>query len=420
MDEKERLQSLLSMEQEKLKQQEQELQHYSNSSLQDILERDQKGIVELEKNFSKNSNALQHVQVELAQLDAEVEDCRIALARSRKEIDEQRQELEQKSQCLNELTVSFSELRKVFNEEMQKYEKHEKEILALKDSCDHLKQQQSECEHQSSVLQRQLDTISSQRKEMKEKLHKLPKPAAISSPALTKSDYENMRSRSAVIEKELEKMSIDPQGKGVMEMIHSLEKKEQKLSEMLQTVLRDKTKISQTIVKLNNYKKQTLVHTISRVDADFCDIFSKLLPGKSMVKFQKISAKSSAQHSTEQSDGDDDVIDGFEIKVSLDAGKTFKNSLTELSGGQRSLVALSLILALLKYSPAPVYILDEIDAALDISHTQNIGLLLKSSIFNGSQFIVVSLKDGMFSNANVLFRTHFKDGISFAEQMTNK
>ena len=49
------------------------------------------------------------------------------------------------------------------------------------------------------------------------------------------------------------------------------------------------------------------------------------------------------------------------------------SGLSELSGGQRSLLALSFILALLKYRPAPFYILDEIDAALDSSHTENIG-----------------------------------------------
>jgi len=85
--------------------------------------------------------------------------------------------------------------------------------------------------------------------------------------------------------------------------------------------------------------------------------------------------------------------------------------LSELSGGQRSLVALSLILSLLLFKPAPLYILDEVDSALDLSHTQNIGQMLKDH-FQHSQFIVVSLKDGMFNNANVLFRTKFVDGMS--------
>lgn len=77
----------------------------------------------------------------------------------------------------------------------------------------------------------------------------------------------------------------------------------------------------------------------------------------------------------------------------------------------RSLVALSLILSMLLFKPAPLYILDEVDAALDLSHTQNIGQMLRTH-FKHSQFIVVSLKDGMFNNANVLFKTKFVDGVS--------
>jgi structural maintenance of chromosome 2 len=80
----------------------------------------------------------------------------------------------------------------------------------------------------------------------------------------------------------------------------------------------------------------------------------------------------------------------------------------------RSLIALSLIMSLLQFKPAPMYILDEVDAALDLSHTQHIGELFKNR-FKGSQFIVVSLKDGLFNNANVLFRTKFRDGTSIVE-----
>ena len=75
------------------------------------------------------------------------------------------------------------------------------------------------------------------------------------------------------------------------------------------------------------------------------------------------------------------------------------------------MVALSLFLSMLLFKPAPIYILDEVDAALDLSHTQNIGQMLRQH-FRHSQFIVVSLKDGMFNNANVLFKTKFVDGVS--------
>ena len=64
-----------------------------------------------------------------------------------------------------------------------------------------------------------------------------------------------------------------------------------------------------------------------------------------------------------------------------------------------------------------MYILDEVDAALDLSHTQNIGRIIKNR-FKGSQFIVVSLKDGMFQNANRVFRTRFSEGTSLVTGRT--
>jgi structural maintenance of chromosome 2 len=75
------------------------------------------------------------------------------------------------------------------------------------------------------------------------------------------------------------------------------------------------------------------------------------------------------------------------------------------------LLALSLILSLLRFKPAPLYILDEVDSALDLSNTQNIGVMLKK-YFSQSQFLIVSLKEGMWNNANVLFKTKFVDGTS--------
>ncbi|THF99679.1 hypothetical protein TEA_008122 [Camellia sinensis var. sinensis] len=106
---------------------------------------------------------------------------------------------------------------------------------------------------------------------------------------------------------------------------------------------------------------------------DFGSIFSTLLPG-TMAKLEMPEGSS--------------FLDGLEVCVAF--GSVWKQSLSKLSGGQRSLLALSLILALLLLKPAPLYILDE--------------------------FIVVSLKEGMFNNANILFRTMFVDGVSTVQR----
>lgn len=53
-------------------------------------------------------------------------------------------------------------------------------------------------------------------------------------------------------------------------------------------------------------------------------------------------------------------------------------------------MALSLVLAMLKFKPAPIYILDEVDAALDLSHTQNIGNMIKTH-FKASQVRIIMI-----------------------------
>ena len=182
--------------------------------------------------------------------------------------------------------------------------------------------------------------------------------------------------------------------KKVMSMIEKAEGEYTELLRKRKVVENDKKKIQAVIEELDVQKKAELERTWLKVNRDFGSIFSTLLPG--------------ARAKLEPPEGQE-AWEGLEVKVAF--GEVWKESLSELSGGQRSLLALSLILSLLLFKPAPMYILDEVDAALDLSHTQNIGNMLKTH-FSQSQFIVVSLKEGMFNNANVVFRTKFIDGVS--------
>ena len=148
-----------------------------------------------------------------------------------------------------------------------------------------------------------------------------------------------------------------------MRAMGMLAKKEEEYDELNKKkliVLNDRSTLESTIDDLEKIKTQVLIKAYESINKDFGNIFKTLLPG----------AIAKLQYSNPMS-----LLDGVEFKVGF--GEVWKESLTELSGGQRSLVALSLILSLLLYKPAPLYILDEVDAALDTSHTQNIGLMIK-------------------------------------------
>ncbi|KAG6549852.1 hypothetical protein Mapa_008834 [Marchantia paleacea] len=205
-------------------------------------------------------------------------------------------------------------------------------------------------------------------------------------PRVARQALESLQGEQKDIEKRINKKALA--------MFDKAEEEYNDLIERKRIVQNDKTKIQQVIKELDEKRKEQLKNTWEKVTKEFGSIFSTLLPG-TMAKLEPPEGA--------------DVMDGLEVKVAF--GSVWKQSLSELSGGQRSLLALSLILALLLFKPAPLYILDEVDAALDLSHTQNIGRMIKSH-FPHSQFIVVSLKEGMFNNANVIFRTKFVDGVS--------
>lgn len=167
-----------------------------------------------------------------------------------------------------------------------------------------------------------------------------------------------------------------------------IEKAEGEYLELLRkrkVIENDKKKIQGVIEELDVKKKSELQRTWIKVTRDFGSIFSTLLPG--------------AKAKLEPPEGMQ-AWEGLEVKVAF--GDVWKESLSELSGGQRSLLALSLILSLLLFKPAPMYILDEVDAALDLSHTQNIGNMLRTH-FSQSQFIVVSLKVRL-SESDIVYR----------------
>ena len=139
------------------------------------------------------------------------------------------------------------------------------------------------------------------------------------------------------------------------------------IQKKLSTLLTDREKLYQTIEKLQVKRLEHVNRSWAQINTNFGSIFTSLLPrGKAnLLPVNK-----------------DCILDGVEIKIGF--GDTWKDDLTEISGGQRSLLALSLLLAMLSYKPAPFYILDEIDAALDLSNTENFGVMLKQ-YFQNSQ-----------------------------------
>lgn len=80
--------------------------------------------------------------------------------------------------------------------------------------------------------------------------------------------------------------------------------------------------------------------------------------------------------------------------------KSWKN-ISNLSGGEKTLSSLALVFALHHYKPTPLYVMDEIDAALDFRNVSIVAHYIKERTKN-AQFVVISLRNNMFELADRL------------------
>ena len=101
------------------------------------------------------------------------------------------------------------------------------------------------------------------------------------------------------------------------------------------------------------------------------------------------------------------------IEISLNLPKKRITTLEMLSGGEKSLVSIAALFALISISPPPFLVLDEIDAALDENNSKRFANLIKE-FSRKTQFIVVTHNRAVMEAADVLY------GVTMGEEGTSK
>lgn len=76
--------------------------------------------------------------------------------------------------------------------------------------------------------------------------------------------------------------------------------------------------------------------------------------------------------------------------------------MSTLSGGEKTIAALALLFAVHSYAPSPFFVLDEVDAALDNANIAKVARYIREHKGPGMQFVVISLKTGLFQESDTL------------------
>ena len=156
----------------------------------------------------------------------------------------------------------------------------------------------------------------------------------------------------------------------------------------------ERNSIVKFIEEIDKGKRQTFLESYDKVDKDIREIFSKMTGGNAWLEIQN----------------EDDIF-ASGISYLVQFPNKPKRESTSISGGEKTLAAITFLLALQKLKPSPFYLLDEVDAHLDALNTERLAKILEERS-KGSQMIMVSLKDAVVKKATLIYGVFPRNGVS--------
>nr|XP_019012757.1 chromosome associated protein [Kwoniella pini CBS 10737]OCF51538.1 chromosome associated protein [Kwoniella pini CBS 10737] len=171
-------------------------------------------------------------------------------------------------------------------------------------------------------------------------------------------------------------------------------------------------KIQELIVTLDQRKDEAIERTFKQVSKYFEEVFEKLVPaGQGQLVMQKriagyVDEESEESGMTGREKSEIDNYTGVSIRVSFNSKADEGQRIQQLSGGQKSLVALALVFSIQKCDPAPFYLFDEIDANLDAQYRTAVASMIHD-LSSNAQFITTTFKPEMLVQADKFYGVVF-------------
>ncbi len=181
-----------------------------------------------------------------------------------------------------------------------------------------------------------------------------------------------------------------------LEEFAALEERHQFLSSQLEDLKSSRKDLLDIIKEVDNRVQQVFTEAFADTSAQFDHVFARLFPG--------------GEGKLVLTDPEDMLTTGIEVEA-RPAGKKIKR-LSLLSGGERSLTAVALLVAIFKARPSPFYVMDEVEAALDDT---NLGRLITifEELRESSQLIVITHQKRTMEVADALYGVTMRgDGVS--------
>ncbi|MEL7036268.1 MAG: chromosome segregation protein SMC [Cyanobacteria bacterium J06592_8] len=336
-----------------------------------------------EADLKTQEAALQQVQQRLIELDSQQERIEEKIEEGQQKIEDYQQQQQLQNHQVRELKKQQTYLEEQIKQTRGSVLKVEGRLGEEKKQRDrvetnlreqHLAKQQLEWQ-----IQKLQETQSGRREQLVIKQEQLVTQKAELSEPLPEIpdnlDLASLQRELKTLQKQME--ALEPVNMLALEEFERTQARLEELSEKLATLEGERTELLLRIENFTTLRQRAFQEAFDAVNENFQTIFATLSDGDGYLQI-------------------DDPEDPFNSGLNLIAhpkGKPVQR-LASMSGGEKSLTALSFIFSLQRYRPSPFYAFDEVDMFLDGANVERLAKMIKRQA-QQAQFIVVSLRRPM-------------------------
>lgn len=418
---------------------------FNNS--QGLLEEKQKFITENEPNIKKLNSELDKIEVKRVELADKIQTSQDRLSELDNLLgDKNLAELKEKTQGIEDDIRKLQDDKLAINTEINGYDgkikfneslietkksdiensiNNNKELeLSIKErqtEIGQLEEQLSALSDKIAVIDEKIGVLVKEKEDIRQNLLKLQTDSAVTLKEIESvgEQIESFKARRRELEPQLEdarkilvdggieidklepvKISVDELNSKIqrldkkmqdlgdvnMRAITSYEEKSKRKEELDNQIETLSTERVSILGKMNGFEKQkreAFMTAYNAINTNFTDIYHQLSEGEGKLILEN----------------EKDPLSGGMTIEAKPRDKVTNNKLSALSGGEKALTALALVLSIQKYLPAPFYALDEVDASLDAMNVERIAEMIKKQS-NDTQFLVVTHKPQMVAEAH--------------------
>jgi chromosome segregation protein len=330
-----------------LREAEQRLKNLENQQqrLQEKIQEAEQRITEYQTQQTSCRDAIHRVFTQITALDEQITQTRLALSQMEQNLGEEKQKRDATEQEVRSHLLRQQQLQWELQKLQETQEKRREDLVALRS---------------------QLQDVAA---ELPNPLPEVP----------DKVDLEELQKELRSLSKRLQAM--EPVNMLALEEYERTQNRLQELTEKLQTLEGERTELLLRIENFTTLRQLAFREAFDAVNENFQSIFAILSDGDGYLQLE---------------DPEDPFSSGLNL-VAHPKGKPVQR-LASMSGGEKSLTALSFIFALQRYRPSPFYAFDEVDMFLDGSNVERLARMIKQQA-QQAQFIVVSLRRPMIESA---------------------